>query len=190
MSKETITLDQYESQWAMHVGYYRHHESERRHKTQTDGSKASNALDNHRRGAAAELALSKFLALPWNATVNTYNSFPDLDGQMEVRSKPNQQPYMRIKQKTDNQKPHYIFVSVSRLGNRQFRIDGWIIGSDAMQQKYLVANDPNSKQPEWHVPLDQLNNPSTLNSAVAKRIASFRKARKRFQDELRTAVQK
>lgn len=186
-NKNIVKLDAYESGWAVSVGNYRHQESEKRGKPQSDNSKATNALANHQRGAAAELALCKFLGVPWNATVNTYNSFPDLDGQMEVRSKTDSQNHMRLYRRRDSAKGHYIFVSVTRLGNQRFRIDGWMLGDEAMKSKHLVGEGTLSKQPEWHPPAESLRSPDTLKKEVNRRSEAFKIARAKFQDELRAS---
>ena len=83
-----VTLDAGEARWAMSVGESRNSESEKRGYLQSDGTKSANRLENHQRGAAAELAVSKFIGVPWSATVNTYKRFPDIPGGIEVRSHP------------------------------------------------------------------------------------------------------
>lgn len=137
-----IALDEYEVSWAESVGLYRFSESERDGKTQSDGSRDANGKRNHQQGAAAELALTKFLGMKWNATVNTYNSFPDLDGYLECRSKQDAQQYMRLYPKRDSSKGSAVFASVTCLGKdlRSFRIDGWTLGSEAMQLRYFRKN--------------------------------------------------
>ncbi len=180
-----IKLDDYETEWAMSVGFYRHNESEKRNKPQSDGSKDINALPNHQRGAAAEIAATKYLEIPWNASVNTYNHFPDLGGALEVRSKTKGQKYIRLKTRADAEKGHVIFVSVTRLGKQEFEIDGWILGREGMTSKYLVASDQRSKKPEWHVPLNELHSPETLKAEVEKQSKIYEAARENFQRELK-----
>jgi hypothetical protein len=184
-----IALDEYESTWAARVGYYRHEESERRGRKQSDLSNSKNALDNHKRGAAAELALTKYLRVPWNATVNTFNAFPDLDGQMDARGKVASQPYLRLYERKDSKKQHFIFVSVSRLGNRRFRIDGWMLGRDAMQPKYYRPTGTLSKHPEWQPPVSDLRPARTLKAEVTRRVREFNEARTKFEDEMRKATE-
>ncbi len=137
-----VTLVEYEVDWAKSVGYHRHCESERRGLKQSDGSQDKNALKNHQQGAAAELALTKFLKMPWNATVNTYNGFPDLHGYLECRSKQEKQQYLRLHPKRDSDNGAAVFVSVTSADSclKTFRIDGWMLGSAAMQPKYLKTN--------------------------------------------------
>lgn len=99
-----VTLDDYEMGWAESVGLYRFSESERDGKTQSDKSRALNGKRNHQQGAAAELALTKFLGMKWYATVNTYNNLADLDGYLECRSKQDGQRYMRLYPERDKSK--------------------------------------------------------------------------------------
>jgi hypothetical protein len=161
MASNIVILDAYEARWAMFVGWYRHHEGERRDYIQSDGTNSNNGLINHQRGAAAELAVSKFLGLAWTASVNTYKRFPDIAGDIEVRSHGGDG--LRIKPKDSN---NPIFISVTRLGGRRFRIDGWIYGYEAKTDKYYQAKEKHSGNPEWVVPLDKLWTPSVLKNKI------------------------
>jgi hypothetical protein len=174
-----ITLDEYEVGWAVSVGHYRHHESEKRGLRQSDKSKDSNGLTNHKQGAAGELALSKFLEIAWQAPVNTYNNFFDLDGYVECRSKPDKQNYLRVYPGRDSRKGSSVFVSVAKLANdlTRFRIEGWIMGKAAMQAAYS-GTSYNINQKEWQVPLSALQPPATLLKEMNERLAVVKKAAK------------
>lgn len=139
----------------MRVGAERHRRGEAKGYKQSDGSKAENALRNHQRGAAAELAVAKHLGIPWDATVDGYQSVPDL-GNYEIRSRTSSRPYLRIKKRDFLNKRDRIFISVERIGNLQFNMDGWIRAEDAMIDDFRVEIDADSKQQEWHVPLSAL----------------------------------
>lgn len=184
-----ITLDSYEAYWAVSVGFYRQEESVRRGRRQSDLGESTTAGANHMRGAAAELALSKFLDVPWNATVNTFNKFPDLDGQLEVRGKPEHEGYMRLSERKDTRKPHHLFICVSRLGDQRFRVEGWMRGQDAMGVQYFVGEDRRSHQPEWHVPVADLLSPDSLRKEVQRRMRAFKGARTRFDAEIKKISQ-
>jgi hypothetical protein len=185
-----INLDEYEIQWAKSVGYHRHQESERRGLKQSDGSQDQNALRNHQQGAAAELALTKFLKIPWNATVNTYNGFPDLDGYLECRSKQERQQYLRLHPKRDTDKGAAVFVSVTCTdsGLKTFRIDGWILGSVAMQPKYLKTN--RWGKTEWEPPLSDLQPPATLKKELDDRLRVVNTGRDKMREWVRATFQK
>ena len=185
-----VTLDEYEVEWAKSVGYHRHYESERRGLKQSDGSQDKNALKNHQQGAAAELALTKFLNIPWNATVNTYNGFPDLDGYLECRSKQAQQQYLRLHPKRDSDKGAAIFVSVTSTdsGLKTFRIDGWMLGSVAMQPKYLKTN--RWGKTEWEPPLSDLQPPATLKTELDDRLRVVNKGRDKMREWVRATIQR
>lgn len=186
----TVTLDEYEVEWAKSVGYHRHHESERRGLKQSDGSQDANALKNHQQGAAAELALTKVLNIPWNATVNTYNGFPDLDGYLECRSKQERQQYLRLHPKRDKDKGAAVFVSVTCMDSAFsiFRIDGWIVGEAAMQQQYLKTN--RWKKTEWEPPLSILQPPSTLKAELDQRLEVVNEGREKMRVWVRATFKK
>jgi hypothetical protein len=185
-----VTLDAYELAWAESVGDHRHQESERRGSRQSDGSKDANALRNHRQGAAAELALTKFLGIPWNATVNTFNGFPDLDGYLECRSKQDRQAYMRLYPNRDSSKETAVFVSVTSLDADfiQFRIDGWCIGSAAMQTEYMQKNRWNKR--EWQVPLSALQPAATLGAELQARMKIIYKGRTKMRAWVQETMKK
>lgn len=185
-----ITLDEYDLNWAESVGSYRHNESERRGKTQSDGSRDKNAERNHQRGAAGELALTKFLDIEWNATVNTYNRFPDLDGQLECRSKQESQEYLRVYPDRDNAKEDSIFVSVTCLKGdlTKYRIDGWMTGREAMQDKYLKKSHWNDRD-EWQPPLSDLQLPLMLQAELKKRLDVLAEGRGRLKDWVRRTLE-
>jgi hypothetical protein len=164
-----ITLTKEEARWAMEVGKRRHDECVRKGYRQTDGTFSGNGEVNHMRGAAAELAVAKFLGWQWGATVNTFNDVPDLGEAVEVRSHVRHQRYLRLKQVNDsekNDKRNSIFVSVARLGDQRFRIQGWAYGREAMFDAYLVEKDPQSHKPEWHFPIEKLHSPESLIEVV------------------------
>jgi hypothetical protein len=121
---------------------------------QSDSSKASNGLKNHQRGAAAQIAASKYLGIPWGATVDGYQSVPDIANALEVRGRTDVRPYLRLKQNVKVHKTDRLFVSVERLGYRRFRLDGWIQAS-AVLDLYFIPEDLDSHKPEWHVSLSK-----------------------------------
>lgn len=184
-----INLDEYEVSWAESVGLYRFSESERDGKTQSDGSRAANGLRNHQQGAAAELALTKFLGMKWNATVNTYNSFPDLDGYLECRSKQPAQQHLRLHPNRDKFKGSAVFASVTCLKQAlsSFRIDGWILGSEAMKQAYLTKTQWGKE--EWHVPLADLRSSATFRIETARRLSVVSKGRERLREWVRKTLE-
>jgi len=173
-----VTLDEFEVGWAKSVGYYRHFVSVRKKRKQSDGSDDSNALKNHQQGAAAELALAKYLSIDWTAPVNTFNGFPDLDGLLESRSKQPRQSYMRLYPNRDSEKGDSVFASISSLGRdlTKFRIDGWIVGKDAMKAEYIEKSKYNEDS-EWHPPVAHLQPPATLKPEVTRRQRVFRRGR-------------
>jgi hypothetical protein len=145
----------------------RHVEAERNGRMQSDGSQAANAALNHRRGACAELALSKWLGWRWLATVNTFNSIGDLQGKIEVRSKRFERWYMKLRPKTDAHKGDRIFVSLTSMSDDLllWRVDGWQVGHVVMAQSPVKCFNCW----EWQYPITMLESPATLKAEAEYR---------------------
>ena len=161
-----VQLEPEDIQLAMEQGRRRNDEAIARKYKQTDGSNASNALRNHQRGVASEIAVAKFLEMGyWSPTFNGYRGVPDLPG-LEVRSTTPSRPYLRIKKTDANEKKSRIFVLVTRLGEGAFRIEGYVEGRCGMRDEYFLESDPDSKKPEWHVPTGVLCSPDELYERI------------------------
>lgn len=159
-----VTLSASEIQLAMEQGRRRNEEAIAKKYRQTDGLNFDNALKNHQRGVASEIAVAKFLEMEWwEPTFNGYRGVPDLPG-IEVRSTTPLRTYLRIKE-TDKIKATRLFVLVTRLGEGRFRIEGYIEGRHGLKDEYL-ASDPVSNKQEWHVPANALLSPDELFERV------------------------
>lgn len=156
-----VILTEAECASAMVMGTQRFFIGESRGYLQTDGTKSITGHPNHQRGAAAEIATAKYYGLKWDATIDTYRGVPDLAG-CEVRSTRPNRLCLRIKMTDNPGKREWPFILVTRLGDRQFRIEGWITGSIGMQNRYYVPCDQDSKKPEWNVPVADLSSPESL----------------------------
>ena len=131
-------------------------------------------LREYQQNAVAELAVAQFLGWEWKPRVTTYNFEPDLDGDINVRSKPRSQRYMRIDPSRDKDKGYCIFVCVTFMNDdlRLLRIDGWEYGSVIMSTE-LKNNRQNNKE-EWQYPIRKLRPPSTLQAVAEARRAERR----------------
>ena len=120
--------------------------------------------------------------MKWNATINTYNSFPDLDGYLECRSKQTAQDYLRLHPKRDNAKGAAVFASVTCLKPNltSFRIDGWVLGADAMKEAFFIKNKWGKE--EWQYPLSALGSSETLRIETARRLKVVGKGRLRLRE--------
>lgn len=166
-SDTVVSLTDEEWDRVVDVTTERHNEAEAHGYWQSDGTHSENGLSNHIRGGGAESGLAKYYGIAWDATINGYRSIPDLLGCCEVRSTAPNRPYLRVKL-TDKGKARWIFVLLTNLGNRRYRVEGWTYGYKAMRDRYYVPVDPDSQKPEWHVPICDLNPPFTLQPVLWK----------------------
>jgi hypothetical protein len=143
-----------DEEWAAAVGMgrRRHEAAERRGYRQTDGSKSKNGLMNHVYGAGGEIACARYYDLPWDATINVFRRIPDMVC-CEVRSAkwsddPERQ-VLRVKRGDSPAKKGWVFIAVSRRGERKYQIEGWMYGYEAMIQKHFKPCCIQNGNPEW-----------------------------------------
>jgi hypothetical protein len=104
--------------------------------------------DVHIEGAGAEMAVAKQLNIYWEGSVNTFKS-PDLPGiQVRRRSLPH---YELLVRPCDSKDEVYVLVTGKMP---QYRIHGWIRGSDAMQERWLKGHG--GRPPAYFVPHSSL----------------------------------
>ena len=103
----------------------------------------------HVEGACGELVVAKALGLYWDGSVNTFKTGDDVPGlQVRTRSK---DWYELIIRKDDD--PDAKFVLVTGVCP-VYRIHGWMLGSDAMQEKWL--KEYGGREAAYFVPQDAL----------------------------------
>lgn len=172
-SSTIVTLDLREWEEAAALGRRRHEEAEIRGYRQTDGTYSANGGANHVSGAPAEIAPAKLFGIKWDATINGYGKIPDLLC-CEVRSTLPATPHLRVKMTDSPIKKQWIFILVTRLGNRQYRVESWAYGYEAMRSKYYVERDRHSGKPEWHMPIRDMHPPFTLHPVLLRLRALLR----------------
>jgi len=144
-----VSLSKMELVSAAIVGIMRHIESILGgHK---DGAiRADNGWTLHVEGAAAEMALAKWADRYWSHSVNT---FKDGDvGKLQVRVR-YKHSYDLVVRDKDSPGDHYVHMTGLAPN---FKIRGWMVGKDAMLDRY--RKDPGDKgKPAWFVPSDDLD---------------------------------
>jgi hypothetical protein len=105
-------------------------------------------------GAGGELAVAKALNVYWDGSVNTLRA-PDLSG-IQVRTR-SQRDYDLIVWPDDSPDDLYVLVTGQMP---EYRIHGWIRGSDAMQDRWLKEHG--DRPPAYFVPQDALQPIETL----------------------------
>ena len=97
---------------------------------------------------------------------------------------------MRLYPKRDNSKGAAVFVSVTSLAANfaQFRIDGWCIGSAAMQDEYMQTN--RWKKQEWQVPLSTLQTAPSLKAELQARMLVIEKGRTKMRSWIEETMKK
>lgn len=111
-------------------------------------------LDAQIEGAVGELAVAKALNVYWNGSVNTLRAL-DLSG-IQVRTH-SQRDYDLIVWPDDSPDDLYVLVTGKMP---EYRIHGWIRGSDAMQDHWLKEHG--DRPPAYVVPQDALQPIETL----------------------------
>jgi hypothetical protein len=123
----------------------------------------------HRLGAYGEVAVASWLFAdePWELTVDTFHSKPDLPGGIEVRAKPTAAGALIVRRGDD---PDAAYVLVLHLGDGRWRLRGWIWGHEAQDEKWLKA--PFDREPAFFVPQWVLYPMESLRGRDATRSAA------------------
>lgn len=139
-----VSLDLHEIEMAVQVGLRRRLETLRQGLKDAHGFGGEHPWELDIQGAAAELALAKFLGRYWDGSVNTMKR-GDV-GQLQVRSTDRANGSLIIRS-NDSDDDYFVLVTGSIP---QFNVRGWIKGSDAKVAEYEKA--PNGRPPAWFVP--------------------------------------
>jgi|TARA_R110000787_G_scaffold336_9_gene1327 hypothetical protein len=103
-------------------------------------------------GAGAEIAVARLLGEEFTGTVNSFHDV-DVAGGWQVRCTDYSTGRLIIRpHKKDNLEHKYVLVVYEH--NAVFNIKGWILGSDAIQDKFLF--NPNGGTPAYFVPQHEL----------------------------------
>ena len=108
---------------------------------------------------------------------------------MECRAKQDTQRYLRLHPRRDKAKGSAVFASVTCLNQdlSSFRIDGWILGSEAMEQSYFTKS--NWGREEWQIPLSNLRSSEALRIETAKRLSVVSKGRDKLREWVRKTLE-
>jgi hypothetical protein len=149
-----VILEPYEIRMAALVGLDREYESIRRgliNKRRT----IEHTWDTHIRGALGEYAACKALNVCWSGSVNTHKSKPDIEPNIEVRTRPldtQRIKYDLIVRSDDSNDSVFVLVA----GNADvFHVRGWICGADAKKPEWRKNYGQHGE--EWFVPREALS---------------------------------
>ena len=127
-----ITLTEKENAHATRIGVLRQAEAKRM-RLKDKHVFAGEGEDIHVEGARGEMAVAKRLGVNWEGHVNTFKRFPDIDGNIQVRTR-SKEWYELIVRRDDP--PDAKFVLVTGV-TPTYRIRGWITGREAMKPEWL-----------------------------------------------------
>ena len=159
---EIITLSTTEKEWARDVAVLRQGDGKRKDR---DGARGGLAL--HLPGAMGELAVAKFLGIEWPARVDTFHGPPDLDPDIEVKTRQNHAWGLMIRHCDPVDNRRYILVT-KEIGNPEFRLHGWINGSEIRTDEHwnTEITKRNGRPPMWLVEQHELNPMKVLRMAL------------------------
>ena len=107
-------------------------------------------LENDVIACGAEIAAARFLGKKFTGTVNTFND-ADVDDGWQVRSTDHKDGCLVIRPwKDKGSKLDDKFILVIYLGKRNYRIAGWLPGTDCLKKEYFRA--PNGGRKAYFVP--------------------------------------
>lgn len=152
-----ITLSLPEMLNAANVGVIRHYASTKKGSKPTEGFTEDHglAISIHIEGAMGEACVARALGMYFEGSVNTYGK-ADLGKDIGVRAA-RKEHFGLLIYKKDNPNHYYYLVKGSAPN---YRVCGWIKGSDAMQDKYLTDRVSQTIS-MWRIPESDLN-PMTM----------------------------
>ncbi len=139
-----ISLDLPELEWAAKYGIMRHIEALKENKPNMNVTRRSDDWRAHIEGCCGELAFSKFLGIPWPATVNTYQKKRDVAG-YEVKTRSASYYELPIPQHANPDHPYVLVRGVSP----HMEIIGHCFARDGMKSEYVQNY---GKRPAYFVP--------------------------------------
>lgn len=145
-----ITLTTSELMTAAQVGVRRNISSIIKGNRSTHGADQDKLYQIHVEGACGELAFCRFANLYWPAKVDTYRSEPDIDPNIEVKTR-SRHDYELLVRKDDN--PDSIFVLVTGIYGK-YEVRGWMLGKDAMKDEYIQTHG--GREAAFFVPQNKL----------------------------------
>jgi hypothetical protein len=149
MNNYEIILSWHEVAMAAQIGMMRQLSSMKKGLVHSHGCEEI-GWTNHIEGACGELALSKYLGVYWNGSVDSFKSSTDIPG-YEVRTR-SDHAYDLIVRDNDNDKLRYALVTGV---SPRYLIRGWILGTDAKREKW--SQGYGNRPPAFFVPQEYLS---------------------------------
>jgi hypothetical protein len=159
----TVHLEWHEVLMAAQIGLQREAESIKRSSADRRPN-IKHSWDQCIRGALGELAACKALGVFWDGSVNTYRKKPDIPPNIQVRTRPADEPrlqYDLIVRKSDKDSDAFVLVAGQR---DTFVVRGWISGKDAKSPDFLRNYDGHEEA--WFVPRSALRPIEELSQAM------------------------
>lgn len=129
-----IELNDVDFKFAVKIGQKRQEEALAKNLPDKYGFDGIAGLAVHIEGAAGEMAVAQALNIPWDATINTFKSLPDLGANIEIRTRSKSEYDLLVRPDDQDDK---IFILVTRKGAQKFDVIGWIKAKDAKQNQWL-----------------------------------------------------
>lgn len=146
-----IELNNIDFRKAVKIGEQRQEEALVKNLPDKYGFDGVAGLAIHIEGACGEMAVAQALDIPWDATVNTFKSLPDLRNGIEVRTRSKSEYDLLVRADDKDDK---IFVLVIRKGPQKFDVIGWILAKDAKQEQWIKTYG--NRPPAYFVPKEHL----------------------------------
>lgn len=160
---ETVILTDAEKSWVTEVARARQGDGSRR-----DRAGATGGLAIHVAGAGGELAAAKCLGITWPAYVNTFHGTPDLEPDIEVKTRRNHAWEMIVRPSDPVDGRRYVLVT-KEAGNPEFRVHGWMPGEDIKTEAHWNTDIArNGRPPAWVIDQHELSPITVLRLAVAE----------------------
>lgn len=148
-----VTLTEEDIEKAIEVGSERNRRANMRrysHRAAIVGN--DNAEANHILGVKGEIAFAKMIGLKnFEPTIDTYRRFPDLPGDIEVRTRRGLMAELIIR---DLDKDDSRYVLVTTADEKTFEARGWIFAKDGKRPEY--ESNPGGRRPAFFVPQTEL----------------------------------
>lgn len=156
-----ITLEWYEYSIAAEVGKLRTMTAIR-HGIPSKYGASSNAWTDDIEGAAAEMAVAKYLGVYWGGSMETFKA-ADISEKIQVRQTKYESGRLIVR--SEDRDDHVYVLVTGTIPN--LTIHGWIEGSEAKQDIYL--DSPNDRPPAYFIPQSQLQPVEMLQTLTGTR---------------------
>jgi hypothetical protein len=109
-------------------------------------------------GFRSELAVAKFLGIPWNPKVNPSKNSTDLGDDIQVRAvgHPKGELILRHADQKYGRMSHRFVLIHSHKNPREYTVLGWTYGINALAKKEYWQNRDNGRPAAWFIPQGDL----------------------------------